>query len=229
MSSSGFRLEYFDYRGNPNIGVYIVANNRIALTPLEIGTREIETIEEVLGVEVYKTTVSGTGLLGVLLALNDNGIIVPRTASDSEIKKIKSIAKKNGMNFGVLQSRNNAVGNMVLANNKAALVYPELEDDSIKIIRDVLGVEVERRSIIGIPTVGSLGVVTDRGGIVHRDVPEDELDWLSKYFGVNIISGTINFGVSFIKTGLVANTKGGLVGSETMGPELVRIQMALGG
>jgi translation initiation factor 6 len=229
MNTDGFRLEYFDYRGNPNIGVYIVANNRIALAPLETGSREIETIEEVLDVEVYKVSVSGTGLLGVLLALNDNGIIIPRTASDSEIKRIKSIAKKNDMNFGILPSRNNAVGNMVLVNNKAALIYPELEDDSVKIVQDVLGVEVQRKSIIGIPTVGSLGVITDRGGIVHRDVPEDELNWLSRYFGVNVISGTVNFGVSFIKTGLVANTKGGLVGSETMGPELVRIQMALGG
>ncbi|MEB3756086.1 MAG: translation initiation factor IF-6 [Desulfurococcales archaeon] len=227
--SNSFRVEYFDYKGNPNVGVYIVANNKLALIPMDINPKDAEIIQDVLGVEVFQVKISETSLLGVLVALNDNGIIIPRTSSDSEIRKLKGIVKTMGLELGVLPSRNNAVGNMVLANNKAALVYPELDDDSVRVIKDVLDVEVTRKSIIGIPTVGSLGVITDRGGIVHRDVAEDELDWLSEYFKVNIITGTVNFGVSFIKTGLVANSKGGLVGSETMGPELVRIQMALGG
>ncbi|MCE4614964.1 MAG: translation initiation factor IF-6 [Desulfurococcales archaeon] len=225
----GFRVEYFDYKGNPNIGVYMAANNKLALIPMDIDAKDIETIQEILGIEVFYVKVSDTSLLGVLVALNDNGILIPRTSGDSEIRKFKSLAKSMGLELGILPSRNNAVGNMVLANNKAALVYPELDDDSLKVVRDVLDVEVDKKSIIGIPTIGSLGVITDKGGIVHRDVTEDELDWLSDYFKVNIMTGTVNFGVSFIKTGLVANSKGGLVGSETMGPELVRIQMALGG
>jgi len=227
--SNSFRVEYFDYKGNPNVGVYIVANNKLALIPMDINPKDAEIIQDVLGVEVFHVKISNTSLLGVLVALNDNGIIIPRTSSDSEIRKLKGIVKTMGLELGVLPSRNNAVGNMVLANNKAALVYPELDDDSLRVIKDVLDVEITRKSIIGIPTVGSLGVITDSGGIVHRDVADDELDWLSDYFKVNIITGTVNFGVSFIKTGLVANSKGGLVGSETMGPELVRIQMALGG
>ncbi|MEB3825671.1 MAG: translation initiation factor IF-6 [Desulfurococcales archaeon] len=227
--STSFRVEYYDYRGNPNIGVYIVANNLIALVPEDLDRRDINLIKEVLGVEVYPAKVSDTYLLGVLVAVNDKGILVPRTISDQELRKIKALGREKGLNIGVLPSKNNAVGNMVLANNKAALAYPELDDRSLQVIRDTLDVEVERRAIMGIPTVGSLGVVTDRGGLIHRDVSEDELEHLSSYFGVPIYTGTVNFGVSFIKTGLVANRKGGLVGSDTMGPELVRIQMSLGG
>ncbi|MCE4606480.1 MAG: translation initiation factor IF-6 [Desulfurococcales archaeon] len=227
--NDSFRVEYFDYRGNPNVGVYIVANNKLALIPMDLNPKDVEIIQGVLGVDVFHLKISDTSLLGVLVALNDNGIIVPRTSSDPEIRKLKNIVRTVGLELGVLPSRNNAIGNMILTNNKAALVYPELDDNSLKIISDVLDVEVTKKSIIGIPTVGSLGVITDRGGIVHRDVTDDELDWLSDYFKVDIMTGTINFGVSFIKTGLVANSKGGLVGSETTGPELVRIQMALGG
>nr|MEB3860148.1 translation initiation factor IF-6 [Desulfurococcales archaeon] len=81
----------------------------------------------------------------------------------------------------------------------------------------------------GIPTIGSIIVVTNRGCIVHPDAGEDEIKFLSQVFGVPVLPGTANFGISFVRMGIVANSKGAIVGEETRGPEIVRIQMALGG
>jgi len=39
--------------------------------------------------------------------------------------------------------------------------------------------------------------------------------------------GTVNRGNIFVRSGIVANSKGALVGYETTGPELLRIQSAL--
>jgi len=97
------------------------------------------------------------------------------------------------------------------------------------VIRDVLGVEVVKRSIAGIPTVGSVLVVTNRGGLIHPDAEEEEVKALSEIFRVPILTGTVNFGVSFVRIGLVANSYGAIVGEETQGPEIARIHMALGG
>jgi len=75
--------------------------------------------------------------------------------------------------------------------------------------------------------VGSAAVVTDEGGLVHPDATDEELEKLSDFFGVDVDIGTVNFGVAFIKTGLVANNYGALVGANTTGPEIMRVMKAL--
>ncbi|MCQ4349719.1 MAG: translation initiation factor IF-6, partial [Sulfolobales archaeon] len=49
---------------------------------------------------------------------------------------------------------------------------------------------------------------------------------LEKLFKTKIEIGTVNFGNAYVKTGLVVNRNGILVGSETTGPEILRIQQA---
>ena len=162
-----------------------------------------------------------------MLSGNNYGLIVPRNIEDEELEKLKKSVRD--MNILVLNSRNNAVGNLLVANDKAALVYPYIEEHLLAPLSDVLGVEVLKTSIAGVPTVGSVLVVTNRGGLVHPDATENEISELTKHLGVPVLTGTVNFGVSFVRTGLVANSKGAVVGEDTTGPELARIQMALGG
>jgi len=213
--------------GNSNVGVYIYANDYYAFVPPGLTRSEKELIEEVLDVEVVEVTIAQTRLIGVLMNGNNNGIILARNASPDEVERIKRATRD--MNVVVLDSRNNAVGNLVVANSRYALAYPFLNERELEEISDALGVEVERGSVANVPTVGSVLVVTDRGGIVHPEASEEEIEALSKKFGVSIAPGTVNFGVAFIRTGLVANNKGAIVGEDTTGPELARIQMALRG
>ncbi|MCE4617509.1 MAG: translation initiation factor IF-6 [Desulfurococcales archaeon] len=230
MSSkeSSFRIEYFEYKGSPNIGVFIYVNDHFALVPPDMDERSISLIRSTLNVDVYKTTVSDTILLGVMIAGNSKGILLPRTIDENEYVLFKDLAQKYGIEVDILPSRNNAVGNLVLANDNGAVVYPELEEEALERVSSVLGVKVWKRTIAGIPTVGGVGVVTNRGGIVHQEANEEEIEFLERAFGVPIGTGTVNFGFSFVKTGFVANKYGGLVGRETTGPELVRIQMVMG-
>ena len=92
----------------------------------------------------------------------------------------------------------------------------------------MLGVEVvAQQALANITTVGSMIVVTDEGGVVHPGVSEEELRFLENLFGVPFTPATVNFGLYFVKAGLVANNRGAIVGDETTGPELMRIQQAL--
>ncbi|MEM0329101.1 MAG: translation initiation factor IF-6, partial [Nitrososphaerota archaeon] len=60
------------------------------------------------------------------------------------------------------------------------------------------------------------------------EASEDEEKMLSELFKVNIIPGTVNNGVKFVRSGILANSKGAIVGSLTTGPELMTISRALG-
>lgn len=215
--------------GNINIGVYIFANNKIAFVPKNTDHKIIDIIAKTLNVDVYSISIADLSIIGVMMAGNDNGIILPRIIKDGELSDIKRSLKKYDINVLVLDSKYTALGNLVLANNKGAVIYPEFEKETVNVIKDVLGVQnIEQRYIAGIPVVGSIGVITDKGGIIHPGASDTELRTLEEVFKVSLTTGTVNFGVVFIKSGLVANNHGIIVGENTTGPELMRIQEAFG-
>jgi translation initiation factor 6 len=221
-----FQVAKLNLYGNPNIGVYLVATDKYVLVPDDIAPDEEQVIREVLGVDrVLRLRVLGMKLLGVMIAGNSNGVLLPPEATlEAEILK-----RELDVNVGILPSRNNAVGNIVVANDRAALVFPGLEPEAVEAVRDYLGVEVVKGQVAGVQTVGAALVVTNRGGVVHPEAGEDEIRWLEDLFKVPIEPATINFGVELVRTGLVANSYGALVGEDTTGPEIARIQLALGG
>ena len=219
-------IEKLSLFGNPNIGVYIFANDEIAVIPPGLDTRIKSAIANTLEVqEIVETRIAGMNIVGVLIAGNNKGILLPRISNIEEIKILKRAF--SGV-VEVLDVRATALGNIILANDVAAIVYPEIERAAIKVIRDVLDVEVIiPRSIADIVAVGAAGVITNKGGLVHPDTTDKEIEDLSKIFKVPIDVGTINFGVAFIKTGLVANSHGAIVGEKTTGPEIMRITQVL--
>ena len=228
MPEGKFEVVVLNIMGNSNVGVYMYATDKYVLVPPGLEAEKKELIADVLGVEPVEVTVAGTKLIGVLVGGNEKGLLVSPTVSDEELRTLRK-ALGDGVVVDILPSRNNAVGNLIAANSRAAVVYPGLEREAVKKIEDVLDVEVVERPVAGVSTVGSVLAVTNRGGLVHPDATEEELDYLSRLFGVPVQTGTVNFGVAFVRTGLVANSRGAIVGEETRGPEIARIQMVLGG
>lgn len=223
-----FEVVKLSIGGNPNIGVYIHASDEYAIIPPGLSEKEVNVIRDVLGVErVVEATVFNMRLIGVLVAGNSNGLLLPAVVRDEEYERIKGAL--GDVNIAIIDSVENALGNLVVANSKAAIVYPHFEPRIVKIIEDTLGVEVHRMSVCNVSVVGSVIVATDRGGLICPEASEEEVKTVSSILGVPVLQGTVNFGVSFIRAGLVANNKGALVGEDTTGPEIARIQMALGG
>lgn len=213
--------------GNPNIGVYIFVNNTIALVPPGLQKNEKETISEVLNVELIETKIAGTVLNGVLVAGNDNAIILPRNILDEELDLIKESLKKHDINVHVSSSKNTALGNLILANNKAGIIGSEMEKEELDSLSDVLGVEIIVKDILGLTIPGSLAVITDHGGVIHPDIEDKELSELEEILKVRLERATVNSGIPFIKSGLIANNHSALVGETTTGPEILRIRRGL--
>jgi len=212
--------------GSPHIGTYVVATDELVLAPKGVEEEFKKKSKEVLSVaDVIETTIAGTSLIGIFAIARGRAVVVPDIAREEEVDLLRSL----GVRVEVVEVSNfNALGNVVLHNSKAMLAHPELSKETAARIASLLG--VNRHSlgtIASIPTVGSAAVVTDRGGLVHPSVADEELRNLSEFFGVEFSLGTVNFGIGFIRSGLVANNYGAIVGELTTGPEIIRITKAL--
>ena len=117
--------------------------------------------------------------------------------------------------------------NDILANDNGALVHPDLKNVSVKKISELLGVSVQKGTIASYGTVGMAAVVTNRGCLCHPKTTDEEKQLLEKVLDVDVMIGTVNHGFPMIGSGLIANSKGAIIGKMTTGIEMGRIEEAL--
>ncbi|MFP4174540.1 MAG: translation initiation factor IF-6 [Halobacteriales archaeon] len=212
-----------EFNGSPFVGVFASATENALFAASEV---DAEPLADELGVDgVYSGTVGGSSVLGSLVEGNSSGVVVSASARDGEVE---SMEETTGARVVRLDERTNAVGNLVLANDDAALVSPGLDAEAHETVADALGVEVRAGTVGGVEVVGSAAVATNSGVLAHPRSSDDELGALEDLFGVNVDVGTVNYGTPLVGSGLLANTKGYVAGSETTGPELGRIEETLG-
>ena len=217
-------LQLLDFNENPNVGVFCRTNEDIAFVRKGLSKKVRNTINSVLGVKVVELSVADATIIGSLLCLNSKGAIVTDFVDYEAVK----IIENNGLNVCIIKDKLNAAGNDILANDNGALVHPDLKDESILDIKKTLEVPVFRGTIGSLKTVGMAAVVTNTGLLCHPKASDEEKIQLEKVFGVNVMIGTVNHGSPVIGSGLVANTKGAIIGNITTGIEMGRIEEALG-
>jgi translation initiation factor 6 len=178
-----------------------------------------------LGVKLCEADIGGSALAGILVAGNSNGIVLPHIVQDHELEVIR---KMLGTNVQVVQERWTALGNVILANDNGAVIHPGAPESLAKTVAETLGVDIVTSSIGGLPYVGSLAVATNKGVLAYRSITTHERAVIEDALGVPVEPGTINGGVPYIRAGLLANSRGAVVGNLTVGPELMAITRSLG-
>ena len=216
-------LRLGDVNGNPYVGVFCAASEGYAIVSEPVEESLVRDLEEVLQVEVLRTTIAGSSVVGSLMAFNSNGAVFSNLVEEGELRRMpESLAR------GLLPGKINAAGNNILVNDRAACVHPAASQKTVRMLEDVLGVEVQKRSIAGIDTVGSVAVVTSKGLLCHPRTDEDELKTLSELFKVPATVATLNYGTPYLGACAVANSKGALVGARSTPIELGRVEDGLG-
>ncbi len=210
--------------GTSVIGVYMFTNNRYTLVPAEAPEKIDEIVRSTLGTEIVRVTIGKTPLIGVFVVGNDHGLLVPDIVTEDEFRILKQL----DLCIDVLKTKHDALGNLILTNNRATLVSPLIEREHLEKIRDVLGTETFVDTICESPLVGALAVANSRGVLVSADARDEDLRKLKDMFKTYVDVGTVNKGKTAIRGGLVANDRGALVGDETTGLEIVRIIEVLG-
>ncbi len=217
-------LKRVDIVNNPNVGVFIVATDDFAIVPYNLLDEKAEIIKEALEVDIVKSSVSGSNLIGSLVVANSNGIIVSPHVLEREVKQFEEL----GLNVGIVPGEYSALGNIVAANDTGAIASPFLSSKAIRVIEDTLDVKVESRPINDRDIIGSLLQVTNRGFLVTREASEDEVDFAQEVFGVEGDIGTVGRGISLVGACSIANSNGAIVAKESTGPEMARVEEALG-
>lgn len=221
------RILQADVFGDSNIGLYGKSSDSVCFIGRGMPDKVTGKIESVLKTKVVGISVLNTEFVGMLCAINSNGIVLPKHTNEKEFDMIQSEAKKLGMNVVVLKSKFTAVGNLVLCNDRGAAVSNLISKTDMDSISDVLGVETEHIGLAGLKNVGACGVATNKGCIVHRDADSNEVDSLKEILKVNVDIGTANFGSPFVGGCAIANKNGLIVGSQTTGPEIARMMETL--
>ena len=213
----------YDVYSGSNIGIFTSVNDKFLFVPNGFAKTKAENLAHYLQTEYLMTPVANTRLLGVLMVLNNHGILLPGTSSPEEIANLQ---KCTDLNVKKLDTKHNALGNLICVNDKGGIVSPIIEKEHIKEIEDVLDIEVMQKKVAGYYQVGAVMQANNLGCVIHPETDEEDMKKFSEILGVNIEHSTINGGTPFVSSGMLVNNNAIVVGNLTNGPEIMMLTRA---
>ncbi len=207
--------------GNPFIGLYAVANEDYCFIPQNAPDKLVTPIMEAMDVDIIRASIYNSPLIGLFSVINKRGAVLPSVAYSSEIKLFEEHLDV------LILDEYTAIGNLISTNDKNAIISPVIKD--ISSVESVLGVKARPMTIGGIDVTGSMIVITNSGFFVSSLASKNEMDEVSRFLGLEGSSGTVNYGNPMVKSGIIANTKGVVVGEATTPYEMGQIDEGIGG
>jgi translation initiation factor 6 len=216
-------IKQLDFYGYPYLGIYASNTEKYLVVPADLPLESAQEAADALGVEIIATMMNESTLVGSMMTGNSNAFLVSGLATFSEVATLEQ-----KLPVVCMSGKMTAAGNIILVNDTAALVHPALSDKNVEAITKTLKVDVKRGTLGGLKTVGMAGVATNKGILVHPRATEDELAVLEDLFRLPVDIGTVSFGSPLVGSSILATTKGIVTGTKTSGPEMGRIEDALG-
>jgi translation initiation factor 6 len=218
-------IERTRIHGNDYVGAWSIATDEFFIVGNDIKRRTEEIARDALDVDVFRASVGGSALIGIYVAANSNGILLPNLTERREAEHLRH--ELQGTRVEVLETDLNALKNNILANDKIAIINPNFSRAEERRIADVLGVETVRLGIAGFHTVGANNILTNKGFVLNNRASDEEKDKIEGILGVKVEQSTANTGSVNIGLCVVANSNGMIAGEATTGYELARIAESL--
>jgi len=221
-------LKYQIYGGN-SVGVYVTVNNSYGLYPSTLIPSTVDKIKSTFSEPFFPISIHNSSLIGVYTASNKNGIIVPHIIGDEELQKLETYTKdlNDDHQIGVIKSLDNAFGNLILCNDKGAIISSFLKEYKNK-IEDILGVETIVYEYVDIKLPGSISVANNKGCLVHPLTTDEEIEIITDILKVDETDvSTVNRGIPYLSSGAVVNDQSGFFGLACTGPEMMRLTNVL--
>ena len=212
------------FHGNPNIGLYGFATDKFVLLGKEIPERMCFEIKAALEVPVIRMNIAGTSMIGLFITGNSNGVIVPEIAYSSELK----ILHDHKIPYTVVDSELTCLGNNVIVNDKIGYCNPGYSKKSIEKIEQALKIKLTPLTIAEMDVVGALAVVNKFGGLIHNEASDEEIEAISKLTEEKVMLSTLNYGNPYIKSSILSNNKGIVIGNRSTGVEVADAESAFG-
>ncbi len=212
--------------GRSLVGVYLAANNSYILYPPTLLNPILKKFKTIFEEPFFSLTINNSNLLGVYTASNKYGIVVPHIIREDELNNLKSHVKETSQ-IGVLKTIDNAFGNLILCNDKGAIISSFLKTQRTE-IEDILNVEVVIYEFADYYLPGSISLANNHGCLVHPLSTDDEIEYVSSILKVDEIDvSTVNRGIPYLSSGAIVNDRSGIFGVDCTGPEMMRITSIL--
>jgi len=205
------------------VGLFGFATDSYCFLSHRASQKKVSKFSEILGVPASLISVASTSLVGMMACGNSKGVALPYTVTKAELSKIEKVTDAK-----IIPGKFTALGNLVTANDKGAIVSPLISESARGEISDVLGVKVTAMEIASRSEVGALCIATSKGFAVTPDASDEELKKLEKIFGVEGGRASASLGSKMVGCTIMANGAGLVAGMETTGIELQYLQEALG-
>jgi translation initiation factor 6 len=213
-----------NFYGNSNIGLYAFATDEYCLIGYNLKRSIRERLEHALKVPVYHVPICGTSLVGVFCAGNKNTLLVPSIAFNDELQELKRLNIK----YTIIDTKQTALGNNVICNDHGCIANPELGEETIKKIGSALKVPAVAAKIADLEIVGSVAATNQTHTLIHRDATEHDIALVRKILNTKVETGTINMASPYIRSGIICNSHGLIVGDASGGPEVANADETLG-
>jgi len=212
-----------DYKGSWNIGAFGVATDKFVILGEGFRPKLLNEMKKVFKVPIIIQNVMDEPIVGVLLAANSRGILVPPQISDIELKNLE---EKTGVPVEKIEFKTyeNALGNILLVNDKVTFIHKDIAEKNkhvLKVIEDALDTEVITYKFT-FPIIGTVVALNNKGALTHPMMTDEELEFIKKTANVRVGKGTVNMGSPYIRSGLIVNSHGVVVGLRTTGLEMHR-------
>jgi len=215
---------FLNVHGDANVGLYGFATDRYCL--FGPNSEATDKLHDILKVPVHSVSVLHLDLIRILITGNAHNVVVPNFLFDRDIEALKHVLDKYKVRVHMLRTEH-ALGNAILLNDKGIVIPPILKK-YIPDLEKFFGLPCSVTTIAKLMTLGTLGVATNKGCLVHPQITNKEADIVEKALDVKLDVGTVNFGSPYPGSGIIANSNGFMAGTSTSGPELGRIADALG-
>jgi len=222
-------IAILNFHGDPNVGLHGLATDKFCLLGRCLREQDIKKIEEVLRVPVFQVGLYGTDLIGIFAVANSTTVLLPDIIYPNELKALRSHLGKLGVQVFTLKADHTAFGNNILINDKVGILSPEYDMKTVAQIKKIFpDVKFEQSGLAELSITGSLGKVTNKGGLFSSDLRDADIAKVEKIFGFEIGLGTVNMGNPFVGSGVIANSFGFVIGAGSSGYELSRVDESLG-
>jgi translation initiation factor 6 len=207
-----------NFYGNSNLGLYGFATDKYCFIGKGLDKKILTKIEEVLSVPVYELTINSSPLIGVYCCGNEDVLLIPEIIKENEEEELR----KFKINYVKVKTKFVALGNNLVIFKNKCLVNPETEKNF-----ELYGFDVQRLDVNGKKVVGSCIIINKNGCLVSSDFENEDVEKIEKIFNMKSEIGSVNKGNTYVRSGIIANSKGYIVGNDTTGAEILRIESAL--
>ncbi len=213
------------FNNNPNIGLYAFVTDKFALVGRELDDITVAEIQRVLDVPVHRVSIAGTSLIGVFLTGNSDMVYVPGIAFENELEDLKKL----GIDYTVFNTDLTCLGNNIILNKHGAIMSSQFSNqDVIKFKKLVPKLKVEVSDIADTNTPGACIAINGNLALIHRDISPAQSDLLESTLKLELVPTTINLGVPYIKSGILCNDKGLIIGEASGPAEITYAESGLG-